>query len=214
VLKPFFKERGVSLIELVIGLAILAVLLGLAMPNFSQFLRNNKVRNAAEAIQDGLTLARGEAVRRNANVQFILNSGASWTIACEVAVDDADSDGLPDCPGFNPAPTTPSYIQTRTDAEGSTSVAVTTSEVSPNGGGAVATPLFTNSLTFNGLGKVTGTTLSAGNNAVIDVAPTTGTCEAAGGSVRCMEVVVTSGGQIRMCDPRLTQTKPTDPQAC
>jgi type IV fimbrial biogenesis protein FimT len=198
-----------------IGLVVLAILLALAMPSFSEFIRNSKIRNAAETIQNGLTLARGEAVRRNTNVQFILGSGASWTVACEVAVDDMDGDGMPDCPGNDPTPTSPNaYIESRTDAEGSTNVVVTTSEVSSSGGAASATPLFTTSLTFNGLGKVTSTSLPLGKNAVIDIAPTTGTCEAAGGSVRCMEVVVTSAGQIRMCDPRLTQTKPTDPQAC
>jgi type IV fimbrial biogenesis protein FimT len=214
VLKPRSMQHGVSLIELMIGLVILAILLAFAVPAFSQFIQNSKIRNAAGALQDGLNLARGEAVRRNTNVQFILNSGASWTVACEVAVDDLDGDGVPDCPGYNPTATSPyPYIENRTDAEGGTNVAVTTSEVS-TAGVASSSPLFTNSLTFNGLGKVTSTTLTAGKNAVIDVSPTTGTCAIAGGSARCMEIVVTPAGQIRMCDPKLHVDKPTDPQAC
>lgn len=207
-------QRGISLIEIMIGLVIVAISLALAIPNFSNFIQNSRIRTAAEAIQSGLTLARTEAVRRNTNVQFILGSGASWTVACEVAIADVDGDGLPDCPGESPVPTTPfPFIESRTDAEGATNVAVTTSEVTPDGPASPA-PLFTSSLSFNGLGKVTSTTLTLGNNAVFDIRPMTGTCAGVGGDSRCMEIVVTSSGQVRLCDPALTLTKPTDPQAC
>jgi type IV fimbrial biogenesis protein FimT len=212
-------QSGVSLIELMIGLVIVAVLFALGAPSFSTFIQNSKVRNAAEAIQNGLSLARAEAVRRNTNVRFVLGTGSSWTVGCEVAVADLDGDGMPDCPGTSPAATTPSSIQAKTAATGSTNAVVATSEVVASTNAAAALPLFSSTLSFNSLGRVITTgpaaTLTPGNNADFDITnPTGGTCAAAGGSMRCLRVVVTSGGQVRMCDPALTISKPSDPQAC
>jgi len=62
---------------------------------------------------------------------------------------------------------------------------------------------------FNGLGQV-----SPAPAGVITVAvsnPAGGTCRAAGGPMRCLNVTVQAGGQIRMCDPALPTT---DPQSC
>ncbi|WP_287655570.1 GspH/FimT family pseudopilin, partial [Accumulibacter sp.] len=64
--------RGFSLVELLVGMAILGVLLAIAMPAFSNWLRNARVRTAAESVQNGLQLARAEAVRRNTSVRFQL----------------------------------------------------------------------------------------------------------------------------------------------
>lgn len=41
-------QRGVTLIEVMIGLTVLGVLLTLAIPSFTGFLRNQKIKNAAE----------------------------------------------------------------------------------------------------------------------------------------------------------------------
>jgi type IV fimbrial biogenesis protein FimT len=81
----------------------------------------------------------------------------------------------------------------------------------------VGTPVFTDRLAFNGLGGVTSATLAAGSEAAFNITnPAGGVCAAADedGTMRCLRVLVTQGGQIRMCDPALTISKPGDPQAC
>jgi type IV fimbrial biogenesis protein FimT len=188
-------QRGVTLIELMIGLAIFAILLALAVPNFSIFMQNSRIRNAAEAIQNGLSLARVEAVRRNANVQFALGANSSWTIGCETVVAGC-----------------PATIQQKTASEGTSSVSVVTSEVVASTGVEAAAPIFTTTLSFNGLGRLSNATLPAGNNAFFDISnPAGGTCAVLNGPMRCLRVVVTPGGQVRMCDPKLPAS---DPQAC
>lgn len=77
-LKP--RPLGFSLIELMIGIAIMAILAGLAMPSFQTWLQNSQIRNAAESIQNGLQRARAEAVGRNTNVEFVLGAGSSWVV--------------------------------------------------------------------------------------------------------------------------------------
>lgn len=72
--------RGFSLIELLVGIVILAILMSLAMPGFQTWLQNSQIRNAAESVQNGLQRARAEAVGRNANVEFVLGAGSSWVV--------------------------------------------------------------------------------------------------------------------------------------
>lgn len=71
---------GFSLIELLIGILIMSILLSLAMPSFQTWLQNSQIRNAAEAIQNGLQRARAEAVGRNANVELVLGADSSWVV--------------------------------------------------------------------------------------------------------------------------------------
>jgi len=41
---------------------------------------------------------------------------------------------------------------------------------------------------------------------------TGGTCMAAGGPMRCLNILVTTGGQVRMCNPNINRN--TNPQGC
>ena len=63
-------QRGFNLIELMIGVTIFSFLLMMAIPSFTIFLQNTRIKNAAETTMAGLNLARAEAVRRNAAVRF------------------------------------------------------------------------------------------------------------------------------------------------
>lgn len=82
---PAYPQRGVTLIELMIAIAILGLLLGLGVPSFGAWIQNTQIRNAAESVQNGLNLARAEAVRRNIAVKFTLGTGSSWTVALSSA---------------------------------------------------------------------------------------------------------------------------------
>ena len=68
------------MIELLIGIVILAILMSLAMPSFQAWIQSTQIRNAAEAIQNGLQRARAEAVGRNTSIEFVLGAGSSWTV--------------------------------------------------------------------------------------------------------------------------------------
>lgn len=65
---------------------------------------------------------------------------------------------------------------------------------------------------FNGLGRVTP--VPAGPITFDVQNQNVGGACAPGGPMRCLRVRVSAGGDIRMCDPALTLTKPGDPQAC
>jgi type IV fimbrial biogenesis protein FimT len=74
------RQRGVTLIELMLALLVLAVLLTLGVPSFKAWLQNTQIRTATDALMNGLQIARTEAVRRNTIVYFALESGTDWTV--------------------------------------------------------------------------------------------------------------------------------------
>lgn len=76
------RQRGVSIIEAMIVLTVLVILLMGAVPTGQAWLANSRIRSAAESMLSGLQLARAEAVKRNAAVEFVLDgsSGAGWTV--------------------------------------------------------------------------------------------------------------------------------------
>lgn len=57
--------RGFNLIELMVAIALLAILLGWGVPTFRQITRNNSVTVANNDLVTSLNLARSEALRRN-----------------------------------------------------------------------------------------------------------------------------------------------------
>lgn len=181
--------RGFTLIELMVGLIVIAILVSAGAPNLMIWIQNTQLRTAAETLSAGAQLAKAEAVRRNTNVFFRLNDGtatanvnSSWTVGCVTPVADLDGDGLADCPAS---------IQTRSGTEG-TSKAVVNADVA--------------TVSFNGLGR-------AANPMTVSITnPTGGTCQNVGGPMRCLDIRVSQGGQILMCNPAFQRN--TNPQGC
>ncbi|MDD2893422.1 MAG: GspH/FimT family pseudopilin [Halothiobacillaceae bacterium] len=73
-------HSGFSLVELLVGIAILAILASFAVPSFKTWLQNTQIRNAAESISNGLQRARAEAVSRNKEVEFVLFADSTWLV--------------------------------------------------------------------------------------------------------------------------------------
>lgn len=189
-------QRGFTLIEFMIGLLISAVLLAVGAPSFIDWVQNGQIRNSAEAIQNGLQLARAEAVRRNTTVRFQLTS--SVTSDCAVSTTGRNWVVSQDDPtgacGSTPSDVTaPRIVQVRTSAEGSANAVVTADQAA---------------FVFNGLGRLTP--VAAGDLDIDITNPNGGECQPAG-SMRCLRVRVSPGGQLRMCDPTRGAT---DPQGC
>jgi type IV fimbrial biogenesis protein FimT len=172
------RQRGFTLIELMIGLVVLGILVMAAVPSYTAWIHNSKIRTTAEAVLNGIQLARAEAVRRNTNVTFVLGAGptSDWTVTA-----------------LYPAPVAPEVIQTRAAAQGSANVTV------------VAVPANSTAITFNSLGRVLAANAAPNPAApftslAFDVPVTILPANVS----RNLSITVSAGGNIRMCDPTVT----------
>ena len=64
-------SRGFTAIELMVTVAILAVLAGLAAPSFNPIIERWRVRQVSEELQSTLYFARSEAIKRGGNVTIL-----------------------------------------------------------------------------------------------------------------------------------------------
>ena len=64
------KQSGVSLVELLVSMLVLAVLITLSAPDMRTLIVNNRVDNAASELFSSLMLARSEAVKRQRTVSL------------------------------------------------------------------------------------------------------------------------------------------------
>lgn len=71
------KQSGATLLELMVVLAISAILLGIGIPSFAAFTSNSRLASATNELVSSLHLARSEAIKRNSRV--VLCSSATGT---------------------------------------------------------------------------------------------------------------------------------------
>ncbi len=117
---------GFTLVELLVAILVLAILLGLGAPSFRDFILRGQIRSATDAIENGIQLARAEAVRRNLRVRFVIGSQSgqsSWTVS-------EDTSGTV-------------IQQSRASGEGANTVTAT------------ITPAGASTITFNSFGRIT-----------------------------------------------------------
>jgi len=81
------KQRGLTLIEAMIVLAIGAVLLSLALPSFTTHLQRQRLKGAAQSLAADLSEARFEAARRGQTLHLVYAPGANWCWAITTRAD-------------------------------------------------------------------------------------------------------------------------------
>lgn len=206
------STHGMTLVELLVALTVLAFLMMAAMPSLAGWMRNTQIRTAAEAVLNGLNKARSEALRRNTLVSFSLvstnasdpgkldasctlsNTSASWVVSrqspaglCNVAPSDS---------------TAPMTIERW--AQGDSGKTITVSVTTANADGSCSTTASTaTQVTFDGYGRLASTTtpmrcINLDNSS--------------GSGNRKLRITVGTGGTLRMCDPGVTSA--SDPRKC
>ena len=96
VVKYLYKQQGFTLLELVIGLFIVAIVASLAVPSMSNMITRNRLSAEYNRFIGDLALARSEAVTRGVPVSLCPStnqsscSGNNWDQGWIVFVDDGD----------------------------------------------------------------------------------------------------------------------------
>jgi len=200
-------QRGVSLVELMVALAIAAVLLMLAAPALSNWVQNAQIRTTADSIQNGLQLARSDAVSLNTLVRFQLTSSidnactlsttsSNWVVSLFDPTGACGTAPTVSNLSYNCNAGDPCIAQTHPAAEGAGSTI--------NAGQAL--------VCFNGLGQQSSTCGAPAAVTISITNPAGGACMPAG-KMKCMNVQVSTAGQIHMCDASLTYSAAT-PTGC
>ncbi len=70
--------RGFTLTELMITIAVFAVITSVALPDYRQYVASQRVRGASFDLMASLVFARSEAIKRNASVA-VTQAGGGWT---------------------------------------------------------------------------------------------------------------------------------------
>ena len=96
------RISGFTLIELMVTIAVLAILVAIALPNYRAFVLNSRMTAQANNFLASLNLARSEAVKRNAPISVNAKTGGwanGWVIV------DAGGTVLRDHPALQGAST-------------------------------------------------------------------------------------------------------------
>lgn len=198
------RERGITLIELMVTIAVLALLMMAIIPEIGSWSRNMQIRDTAESFLSGLQRARQTAVTLNRPVTFTLvtttdaavldnsctasGAGRSWV----VSIDDPER-----ACAANPSATDAPRIVAK--AAGGAGGRVATA-VATNAAGEAAT-----SVTFDAYGRV-----QAGTTPIRDIVVNNTYTD---DSKRKLQIEVTAAGGIRLCDPSAS-VGTTDPRRC
>ncbi|HYN59175.1 MAG TPA: GspH/FimT family pseudopilin [Rubrivivax sp.] len=193
--RPRRRTCGFTIVELMVAITLLAILLAMAMPSFTTWVRNAQVRTVSDALQNGLRLAQAEAVRRHRQVVFFRTNQA----ACNTTI-TADASGafwsvraLPLLAGD-----AAEAVQCGVLSDVAEGVAIA---------GAAA-------LCFNSAGRqVANATPGVGQACVLDASGTSTFDLTSTNSDRPLRVLVALGGSVRMCDPAKALSSST-PEGC
>ncbi len=80
------RSAGFTLIELVVTIAIAAVLAALAVPSFIQYQRNSELTSLTNSLLAAVNAAKGEAMKTGRNA-FVIPKGSGWNSGWIVYVD-------------------------------------------------------------------------------------------------------------------------------
>lgn len=81
-------NRGVTLIELIVALTVLAIIIALALPSFRDFAERRAVLGLANGFVSAIGLAKEEAIKRDQEVRLDFNDfGAGVCVGASLASD-------------------------------------------------------------------------------------------------------------------------------
>ena len=185
------KNKGFSLIELCVVMAILALLLMGSVGMVTSYITNAKLRGVADELKDGILLAKAEAIKRNITIDFVAKSNGSWEVCSPLSANT----GVPvDADGHE-------VLQARTSD--ATNIIVS---------GKAPDESASSVIEFSGSGRPnpTMTAIHPTSNPSNDTkyvsyfdikSAGTKSCLADGGDITCLRVLISSGGKVKVCNP-------------
>lgn len=205
------RASGFTMIEMAVTMTVFAILFTLGVPAMTTWIRNNKVRTVADALQTGLRLAQAESLRRSRQVVFAMTNSATPTAKPLPAVAGGTSWAIWTVPSMTDGTENPEFIASGVLSNVSTSVTV--APQAPNA--AVST------VCFNSMGRLVAnssanvTDITGGDTCMqpSGTPPVQTFAIALPGADRPLHVNLSLGGQVHMCDPGVVLSA-AHPEGC
>jgi len=199
---PDNSSRGFTLIELMITIALLAVLMMIAMPEMRTYMLNSNIRRTAESFVADVMAARAEAIRTNDPVTFTVTDTENPSTAVKSSDLNANENG-PNWAAFvvpvNPTPENKERLllvkRNAWDKDKKGAM------VNMHKGEGVSR------FTFDGLGRISGWAVFQFTKDEYNQR-----CELKDKSIRCLQVEISPNGSVHMCEPGREKGK--DTRAC
>lgn len=96
------RQRGFNILELMLGITVLGILLGIGVPSLTQMIRSNRLAQQTNDTVTALNFARSEALKRGFRVSVCpgtataCSGGTDWNAGILVFTDDAGTTGTID----------------------------------------------------------------------------------------------------------------------
>lgn len=87
------SPRGFTLVELLIVVAVVAILAEVTVPSMQSLVASQRVKTAASTLQSALVRTRSEGLKRNANVTLAPAAAGQWNAGWSV-INPADGSNL------------------------------------------------------------------------------------------------------------------------
>jgi len=210
-MKPARRAVGFTLIEMVVAIAIFAILVALTVPAMQVWIANTKVRAVADALQNGVRLAQAESLRRSRQVVFALTTNTAPQNGGFTAAGNGTYWAIQTIPPMTDSTESPVVVKTGVLTSAGSNVTITgQAAICFNSMGR----LVANTATATGVGAActlpTATVNSAPTlNYKINLTKTDGTQLAD----RPLQVEVALGGQVHLCAPT-TALSNSNPYGC
>ncbi len=177
---------GFTAIELMTAVSILAILLGIGIPSLVDWVRNNRVRVVANALQSGLRGAQSDALSRSEPVVLFLTNAK---VESTTSAFSADANGK-----FWAAVTVPGLMAADTATLLNSGVLGDMAD-----GVTITGP---SAICFNSLGRLSANSAPGPAGASCSLPATTASVFDIDmpNAKRHLRVMVSIGGQVRMCD--------------
>lgn len=182
--KKNWRVRGFTIIELMVTIAIAAILLSVAAPSYTTFIRNSQLSDAVAEFMSAANAARGNAIKLGTNTFLVPTTGTDWSTGWYV-FSDGNWDGVYTA-------SDPKDVLVMQSPSPNTILTVTT---------PTASTLASGYLLFNGSGypKTTGGGFGSGRLKI------------ANGTTKAIIISINATGRVRSCVENLTTCKELSP---
>ncbi len=79
------RQKAITSIEVLVAIAIVAVLVSLAIPQYFSYIEDARIRHAVEDLYHKVVWARSTAIKNSQDVTAVVQTGGSWCVGFTTA---------------------------------------------------------------------------------------------------------------------------------